>query len=109
MCWFRLIPTRGTSCSSLRLSQAPAQDSAERPLPRQGRQAWEVKQELPEALQEQPEELVFATPGQVGREDLDVACWKWSTVECWKSSAAAPDSAKSSPAPSTRRADGLFF
>jgi hypothetical protein len=55
----------------LRLSQVPAQDSAERPLPKQGRQAWEVKEELQEEL----EEVLFATLGQPVREDFDVGYW----------------------------------
>jgi hypothetical protein len=94
----RLVPGR----ASLRPSQVPAQDSAERPLPKQGPQAWEVEEEL--------EEVLFATPGRPAREDLDVGCWKSSTGGCWKSSAAAPpDSVGSSPAPSARRVDGLFF
>src|ERR1700682_6151432 len=100
--------------ASLRPSQVPAQDSAERPLPKQGRQASEVEEELEEEL----EGVLFATPGRPVREDLDVGCWKSSTVGCWKSStvgcwkssaAASPDSAGSSPAPSARRVDGLFF
>jgi len=40
-----------------------AQGSAERPLPKQGRQAWEVKEELQEELAEVPEGVLFATPG----------------------------------------------
>jgi hypothetical protein len=60
------------------LSQVLAQDLAGRPLPKQGRQAWGVKEELQEELreelQEEPEELLFAMPGQLAREDLDVAC-----------------------------------
>jgi hypothetical protein len=98
----RLVPGR----ASLRPSQVPAQDSAERPLPKQGRQAWEAEEELEEEL----EGVLFATPERPAREDLDVGCWKSSAVGCWKSSAAAsPDSAGSSPAPSARRVDGLFF
>jgi hypothetical protein len=90
----RLVPGR----ASLRPSQVPAQDSAERPLPKQGRKAWEVEEELEEEL----EGVLFATPGRPAREDLDVGCWK-------SSAAASPDSAGSSPAPSARRVDGLFF
>jgi hypothetical protein len=62
----RLMPGR----ASLRPSQVPAQDSAERPLPKQGRQAWEVEEELEEEL----EGVLFATPGRPAREDLDVGC-----------------------------------
>src|SRR5258707_7879879 len=36
----RFVPGR----ASLRPSQVPAQDSAERPLPKPGRQAWEVEE-----------------------------------------------------------------
>ena len=98
--------------ASLRLSQMPAQDSAGRRLPKQGRQAWEGKEELREELQErqeEPEEVPFSRPGQPACEDLDVGCRKSSTVGCWTSSAASPDSAESSPARSTRRVDGLLF
>jgi hypothetical protein len=81
----RLVP----GSASLRPSQVLAQDSAEHPLPKQGRQAWEAEEELEEEL----EGVLFATPGRPAREDLDVGCWKSSTVGCWKSSAAAsPDS-----------------
>ena len=45
----RLVPGR----TSLRPSQVPAQDSAERPLPKRGRQAWEVPESLREELQEE--------------------------------------------------------
>jgi len=50
--------------ASLRLSQMPAQDSAERPLPKQGRQAWEVQEDLrEELLEEELEGVLFATHG----------------------------------------------
>lgn len=58
----------GARGASLRPSQVPAQDSAERLLPKRGRQAWEVKEELQEALLEVLEpvpegRLLFATHG----------------------------------------------
>jgi endonuclease III len=75
--------------ASLRLSQLPAQDSAEHPLPKQGRQASEVEEELQEELQEELEEepkgLLFATHGRPACEDLDARCRESSTAECWKS------------------------
>ena len=74
------------------------------------RQAWEVQEELEEEVEEELGGLLFATPGRPAREDLDVGCWKSSTVGCSKSSTAtSPDFAGSSPAPSARRVDGLFF
>src|ERR1700737_1263166 len=92
--------------SSLRPSQVPAQDSAERPLPKQGRQAWEVEKELEEEL----EGVLFATPGRPAHEDLNVGCWKSSTVGCWKSSAAAsPDSEGGPPGPSAGGVEGFSF
>ena len=73
----------------MRPSQVPAQESAERPLPKQGRQAWEAEKELEEEREEEREEelegVLFATPGRPAHEDLDVGCWKSSTVGCWKS------------------------
>jgi hypothetical protein len=50
----RLVPR-----ASLRARQVPAQDPAERPLPKQGRKAWEVQEELEKEL----EGVLFATPG----------------------------------------------
>ncbi len=64
----RLVP----GLASLRPSQVPAQDSAGRLLPKQGRRAWEVEEELEEEL----EGVLFATPGRPAREDLNVGCWK---------------------------------
>src|SRR5216683_7691371 len=64
----RLVP----GLASLRPSQVAAQDSAGRLLPKQGRRAWEVEEELEEEL----EGVLFATPGRPAREDLNVGCWK---------------------------------
>ena len=59
---FRFTSTENRS--SLCPSEAPAQDSAERLLPKQGRQAWKVREELQEQLQEEALEGVpVATPG----------------------------------------------
>jgi len=92
--------------ASLRPSQVPAQDSAGRLLPKQGRRAWEVEEELEEEL----EGVLFATPGRPAREDLNVGCWKSSTVGMLEVvSGGVTDSAESPPAPSARRVDGLFF
>lgn len=73
--WRKLCPLV-LGRASLRPSQVPAQDSAERPLPKRGRQAWEVEEELEEEL----EGVLFVTPGPPAHEDLDVGCWKSSTV-----------------------------
>jgi hypothetical protein len=102
---------------SLRPDRLPAQDSAGHLLPKQDRQAWEVEEELGEEPEEEPDGILFATPGRPAREDLDVGCWTSSMVRCWvssmvgcrTSSAASLDSAESSPAPSARRVGGLFF
>ena len=61
----RLVPGR----ASLRPSQVPAQDLAERLLPKQGRQASAV------------EEFPFAAPGRREREDLKAGCWMSSTAD----------------------------
>ena len=68
----RIRATRGYRALrvSLRPDQLSARDSAERLLPKQDRQAWEVAEELEEELVG----ILFATHGRPAREDFDVGC-----------------------------------